>query len=324
MAKITIIASGVADLTTAVAALMADGSWSSVSGSEVVAVIIGHRISLPDNLIEAFRDVAVNAFDLSGVEAFRWGEDDTLIEAFTNANTGTGLLAANQLQDPKQRKFIAALKPKQLVFYDNGISSYAPHNVDLTAWVGTLPDCDRFVAYLSYMDKFGAPPYLNVFKTKSLSHEALVKSVAQIRKACVSDQELLPPSAVVILGTSFDRTKLISIEDEQMIHKKLLEAIRVRHSGPCFFKPHPRASQAYLTQEDGVTTLSTELPIEAYVSNSQGVAYSFSSTALFSLSTMYGWRTHRVEHVLIEKVFNARPQLAKVKVLKASSVIGDV
>ncbi len=318
MAKTIILVSGVADLMTAIAALRVDGVWSEAHSHKTIAVIIGQRVSLPENLVGAFREVAANSFGLSDIKAFRWGEDNDAIDKFIDIEAGADILAANQLQDSRQRGLIAALKPRQFMFYDNGLSSYASHDIDINSWIAGMPECRRFAAYLSCAREFGVPPYLRAFAVASLTPDALKKSAHDIRKACVSRQDVLSSNAVVILGTSFDRTNIISADEEHILHKQMIDAIRKQQGGPYFFKPHPRANQAYLADEDDVKTLPTELPVEVYISGSGGTAYSFSSTALFTLPMMFGWRAYRVAHPLMEKVFRARPQLAKISVMSPS------
>ncbi len=321
MSSTVILASGLADLATAIAALTVHGAWPRSDPSRISVILVGHRVSLPDNLANSFRKAAAQSFNFSDIEVFRWGEDQAELEAFSKSRSGADVVVANQLQDPRQRALVAALRPRQFIFYDNGLSSYSEHDVDLVSWAGELVNCRHFFAYLSYSDVFGDPAYLRPFQTTSLSPSALSMSMAEVRKGCVPLTDQLPEGAVVILGTSFDRTNIISASDELRIHQELLAVIGERHGGPIYFKPHPRANQTYLGEADGVIPLSAELPVEAFVSSSDGTAYSFSSTALFSLPEMFGWDAYRVQHPLMERVFDARPQLAKIKVLAPSLVL---
>lgn len=321
MRKVIILASGIADLTTAVATLMSNGAWADATLRDVTALIIGQGGSLPDNLIRAFRRTAETAYGLQNIYAFRWGEDDDNIRKFAETESGSGMVVANQLQSPRQREFITVLKPREFIFYDNGLSSYVDHKIDMAGWLDTLSDCQRFEAHLSYASEFGVPAYLNSFDAISLAPSIREQSMLIVREACLREQDLLPPGAAVILGTSFDRTNILSASEERVLHQQIAKVIREEHDGPIFFKPHPRAGDVYLTEADDVSPLSTELPIEAYVSSADGTAYSFSSTALFSLPAMFGWKAHRVQHELMDAVFASRPQLAKMKILQPSIIL---
>ncbi|MCB2014152.1 MAG: hypothetical protein KDE67_04590 [Sphingobium sp.] len=322
MKNIMVLSTGVADLVTAISALRRCGLWQSVPISKVSAILIGHGISLPDNLIQAFQKTARRAFGLTRVEAFRWNEHHLAIEAFVAAQPAGSILLSNQLQDAKIRQLIISLNPGKFIFYDNGLSSYHDHSVDLTLWRSLLQGCDDFSAYLTYSDLFGTPDYLKQFVTEGIPVDLLKETMEEIRDACVPLKKRLTSDAALILGTSFDRTKILSAEEELTIHRLLLEHIRKAHSGPVFFKPHPRAGSVYLDEGDGVIPLPVELPVEAYIAEAGGVAYSYSSTALFSLSSMFDWRTFRVSHPLIEKVFAAKPQLSKIKEIEASHSFG--
>ncbi|MAN45849.1 MAG: hypothetical protein CMF04_06520 [Hyphomonas sp.] len=269
----------------------------------------------------ATRETAASAYNLESIQSFRWGEDDDKIREFAKAGSGSGLVVANQLQSPRQRELITALQPREFIFYDNGLSSYVDHKVDMERWIETLPNCQRFAAYLSYANEFGIPAYLHAFDTASLAPSVLARSAQLVCNAFLTEKDLLPAGAAVILGTSFDRTNILSASEEQALHQHLAKLVRERHEGPIFFKPHPRAGDVYLTEADDVSPLSTELPIEAYVSSADGTAYSFSSTALFSLPAMFGWKAHRVQHELMDKVFTSRPQLAKMKILQPSIIL---
>lgn len=265
MRKVIILASGIADLTTAVAALMNNGAWADLASRDVTAVIIGQGVSLPDNLIGAFRRAAETAYGLQHIYAFRWGEDDDSIRKFAEAESGCGMVVANQLQSSRQRELVTALKPREFMFYDNGLSSYVDHKIDMAGWFETLSDCQRFEAHLSYADEFGVPAYLHSFDAAPLAPSTLARSMLCVREACLTERELLPSGAVVVLGTSFDRTNIVSASKERTLHQQMVKCVRARHEGPIFFKPHPRAGDVYLTEVGGVFSLSTELAIEADV-----------------------------------------------------------
>lgn len=108
----------------------------------------------------------------------------------------------------------------------------------------------------------------------------------------------------VILGTSLFRTNRITWEDERELYLDLISTIQQKSNTRILFKTHPRAvAHPLITLNDGIEVLDTVAPVEAFAEfNTEGFAYSISSTSLFTLQKYYGFTPFRIDSPAVRKV----------------------
>ncbi|OWU72407.1 polysialyltransferase family glycosyltransferase [Phaeobacter sp. 22II1-1F12B] len=324
--RYTIAATGLSDLATALAVLEQE---EAVAADDLPGrcrlLLFAAEIALPDPLVCEFRRICRDRLPGVAVEIMRFAdapERDRLIAALPPAGHGPHVLIGNQLHVPHNRVLYAGLAPDRLLFYDNGLSSYAPHPPSvLESLRVTLPGLG-IRACLGHADRLGIPPYLEGIPTTAVMAGAARHAYARLAPETawrLGAPDL--PETLLVLGTGFARTGLIDEAEEIDLHLALFRAIRQRHDGRLVFKGHPRAGPALAQACRGeeIDMLETTLPVECHVTGPRGRVFSFSSTALLTLEDHFGWESHRIAAPAMEEVFNARPQLAMIREIPVSA-----
>jgi hypothetical protein len=144
---------------------------------------------------------------------------------------------------------IQSLKPSKLVLIENGIATYCPPNIDQSSSLKAFIKPD--IAWLSLIDRFGIPYYLNDVKI-------IVPLPEEFRKTCENLLDLFPEitsfknrilcdNLVIVVGTSLYRTGAICQEDEINSQIDIIKAYynsRYR----VVYKAHPRLPSKYFEQ----------------------------------------------------------------------------
>jgi len=324
MAGQIIVVSGLPDLVTAIAALQQYGISLDELRSRALVLLLGDQISLPDDLCASFSRVAPQAFGFQHLGVHRWQDGQPALDLIVAPFVGAELAAANHLQAKPHRDFLTRIQPRQFVFFDNGLSSYADHRFDMPRWLDGMPLDKSATAYLTHLHRFGVPAYLAGLRCESIPAPLLRTAAEAIGLTCLDPAERLGAGDAVILGTSFSRSRLISVEDERAAHALLWREVSRRHPGRICFKAHPRAIVPMFEDPTIVRELDKALPLEAFVSEGGGAAYSFSSTCLFTLEDQFGWASYRASHPALDMVLDARMQLAKMDTMQVSVALeGD-
>ncbi len=324
--RYSIVVSGLADLVTALAVLRERGVSLNAVAQRASVALYGGALSLPEAMVREFVEVCGVAFPGLKVEVWRFadaaGEEAILRDVdVAEARFTRRVVVGNLLHSPAHRRLYAAMNPRHFVFYDNGLSSYADYKLSLEEELADWRRAPNFDAYLTHGDALGVPSYLGAAPPETLSVESFRTVYEHLQAACVDRAAMLDGESLLILGTSFYRTKLISLEDERDLHQRLIADVRRRFSGRVVYKPHPRCDEELLGPGDAVEVLRSSMPVEALVAAPGGHAFSFSSTALLTLQDHCGWRAHRAAHPLMDKVFANRRQLQKIYAIPASTDI---
>lgn len=320
------VVTGLSDLINFLAALQKHTRQSVDKISSVKAILFGQAISLPQALQNEFFDVAARAFPflktlmapLERVSADGFDADGYAPPPHFEKN-GPRTVFANGVHKPFHQSFLTYLSPDEVCFFDNGLSSYAPHaaNVEAHFTARGLPAIHK--AYLTLHPPLPIPPYLSSAKASSLPLDVFVDIYATIRSAA-PEINWLPEH--VILGTSLFRTKRISWDDERETYLRLIDHIRTKHDSEILFKAHPRAlDRPLITDTDGVIVMENSAPVEAFARHGlPGTAYSISSTALITLPAQFGWTSYRLKTEKTEALLDKSPHLSMVRFVKAISV----
>ncbi len=319
------VVTGLPDLANFLAAANRYAPERDNAPRHLKSVLFGAKKSLPDKLQTEFVQIAKKAFP--AIELF-----DAPIERiskrvfdgegyeFPQGEKGVQrIVYGNALQKAFHISYYALLRPDEFVFFDNGLSSYWQHDINVTQVFqdhGLQPPA---AAYLTLSPPLPPPPYLNSVKQFSLQADDYAPIFAAMRSA-VSHPPVsgwLPQH--VLIGTSLFRTNRISWEEERHAYLQIIIRLQQQGVSRILFKAHPRASERPLvTASDGVEILETPAPVEAFVKpGATGAAYSISSTSLFSLTSMFGWRCERIATPAANKVIDSLPHLGLARSILA-------
>lgn len=320
------VVSGLADLANFLAA---QRRCAGNDGERIRIVLFGQGGSLPKQLRSEFDKVVAAAFpgytqttipsELVGRERF----DDARAGGLGLEKTGRRIVYGNQIHKPFHLSFYRYLEPDEFVFFDNGLSSYWPHETDIRADFAAYGLAFPTRAYLSLHPPLPIPGYLADAPPATLARadydDAYRAMKARARQK--PRDNVLP--AHLIIGTSLFRTNHIAWEEERALYMDLVAALRRRSDQPILFKTHPRAvARPLVTAADGVDVLDTIVPIEAFAHpKSNGFAYSIASTSLITLQKYYGFTPYRLDSPAVRRVAE---RMRHLDLTRNVSVFSDV
>lgn len=229
------------------------------------------------------------------------------------------LVYGNSIHKPEFLEFYAFLAPDEFIFFDNGLSSYWSHDTD------PIHDFPRHGiprpahAYLALHPPLPLPTYLERIPQTELTASDFAHPFKRMADASLEKPKHGHLPEHVILGTSLFRTNRISWDDERRLYLDLIAAIRQKSNSSILFKGHPRSSdRPLISRSDGVDVLETIVPIEAFAQiGGGGIAYSASSTSLFTLQKHYGFTARRLDSPAIQHVAGRMPHLDLVNQIPA-------
>ena len=184
--------------------------------------------------------------------------------------------------------------------YADGLMSYGPTRNKLDPLVGTR------VRRLLHLDLVPGltPLLLTEFDVPAqlLPTEAFRKVMAELT-AAVPELPLLPDNAALLLGQYLSALDILSPEEEENLHVRMMRGAVERGHRSIVFKPHPSAPARYsraLENEAaalGVDLTVLDLPVLAEVlfeKSPPALVVGCFSTALFTASAFYGLPVARI------------------------------
>ncbi|MEW2405457.1 alpha-2,8-polysialyltransferase family protein [Streptomyces griseoviridis] len=196
---------------------------------------------------------------------------------------------------------VAQLFPEAPVHvYADGLMSYGPTRNKLDPLVGTR------VRRLLHLDlvpgltpllltEFGVPAEL-------VPTTAFLKSMSELTSA-VPELPVLPDNSALLLGQYLSALDILSPDEEEELHVRMVRGAVARGHREIVFKPHPTAPARYSraleaeAEKLGVTLTVLDLPVLAEVlfeKSPPGLVVGCFSTALFTASAFYGLPVARI------------------------------
>lgn len=312
------VVTGLADFVNFLAALHSRTGQTDIASMAVSVALYGTDLTLPPKLVEEFRAIVQAAFPTIEIERVPSQRlqgarfDSENYDAF-NAQEER-IVYGHSIHKEIYLSFYSFLKPKEFIFFDNGLSSYASHNVDIAKDFVKFNLPIPSFANMTLCPDLPAPPYLKDFPVRPVTFSDYSAGFENIRAASPQrpSEQWLPNH--VLIGTSLFRTGKISWEAERALYMRVIESLHARGEYNILFKAHPRASsRPLITEEDGIEVIDCSAPLEIFaIPNHPGVAYSISSTSLITLKKFYGWRTYRLENEATRTLLSQSPHLSKV------------
>jgi hypothetical protein len=184
--------------------------------------------------------------------------------------------------------------------YADGLMSYGPTRNKLDPLVGTR------VRRLLHLDLVPGltPMLLTEFDVPAqiLPTEAFLKVMGELT-ASVPELPVLPDNSALLLGQYLSALNILSPEEEENLHVRMMRGAVERGHRAIVFKPHPTAparySRALETEAEklGVDLTVLDLPVLAEVlfeKSPPGLVVGCFSTALFTASAFYGLPVARI------------------------------
>lgn len=320
------VVTGLSDLIAFLAAVRARTQASAATMSNVKAVLFGGQGSLPEPLRIEFVKTVETAFPF--VTAFTTRTPCVHAGEFSIGSVSADLpkkgtafrvVYGNGIHKKPHQQFFSYLEPDEFVFFDNGLSSYASHPVDIKhEFTARNIPCPSLACY-SLSSFLPIPSYLSSIPPYELSYAEYTEFFGRLRalEKSYSKEKWLPSN--VIIGTSLFRTKRISWEMERSIYLSIIDRLKKSYNGDILFKCHPRSGvRLLITKEDGVTLFDSTLPAEAFVRpGSRGAIYSISSTSLLTFKKFFGWDAWRLENKATRQLLEGSPHLSMVNFVES-------
>jgi Alpha-2,8-polysialyltransferase (POLYST) len=184
--------------------------------------------------------------------------------------------------------------------YADGLMSYGPTRNKLDPLVGTR------VRRLLHLDLVPGlkPMLLTEFDVPAqvLPTESFLKVMGEVT-ASVEELPVLPDNSALLLGQYLSALNILSPEEEEDLHVRMMRGAVERGHRAIVFKPHPTAparySRALEAEADklGVDLTVLDLPVLAEVlfeKSPPGLVVGCFSTALFTASAFYGLPVARI------------------------------
>ncbi|MFF4502263.1 alpha-2,8-polysialyltransferase family protein [Streptomyces sp. NPDC001401] len=184
--------------------------------------------------------------------------------------------------------------------YADGLMSYGPTRNKIDPLVGTR------VRRLLHLDLVPGltPRLLTEFDVPAelVPTEAFLKVMGELTSS-VEDLPVLPDNSALLLGQYLSALGILSPEEEEDLHVRMMRGAVERGHRSIVFKPHPTAparySRALETEaaELGVDLTVLDLPVLAEVlfeKSPPGLVVGCFSTALFTASAFYGLPVARI------------------------------
>lgn len=303
------VVSGLPDLANFLASVKRHTA-DTTAASAIRVILFGHDVSLPDPLRQEFDYIARTAFPRHDVGQIpsnlirgnTFHSDQADSSRFEK--NGYRILYGNSIQKPLFLDLYGFLQPDEFVFFDNGLSSYWPHDTDIQETFAYYNVPLPVRSYLSLHPPLPLPRYLADVPSTNLKVSDFDATYRRMADAAYQKPTGGSLPSNVILGTSLFRTNRISWEDERNLYLDLISTLHRESNSPILFKTHPRAvAQPLIGTDDGVEVLNTIAPVEAFAEvNPDGFAYSISSTSLFTLQKYYQFTPFRLDSPAVRKV----------------------
>tara|TARA_R110000868_G_scaffold43693_6_gene146731 strand:- start:5698 stop:6681 length:984 start_codon:yes stop_codon:yes gene_type:complete len=317
------IVTGLADLVNFVGAACCRTGRTFDNLPPLKTILFGRDISLPMDLKAQFRQTLQDGFPNIELISNDRDEDWRVSEEGFSApprKMVQRIVYGNSIHKPPHLDFYASLTPDEFVFIDNGLSSYAEHHFNCRAEFARRGLPNPNLACLSLGASLPVPAYLSDFTATNLTLHELGPVYRQIRGSAAGHPTSGGLPAIVLIGTSLYRTKRITWEQERDIYLAAIKSFHAEGIRDILFKSHPRASdRPLLTADDNIEVFDSSLPVEAFADPSaSGVAYSISSTSLFTLRDYFGWQTYRLETPAARALLDRSPHLGLVSHVPAA------
>ncbi|MFC8514039.1 alpha-2,8-polysialyltransferase family protein [Streptomyces sp. NPDC057257] len=184
--------------------------------------------------------------------------------------------------------------------YADGLMSYGPTRNKLDPLVGTRV---RRLLHLDLVPGL-APVLLTEFEVPAqiVPTEAFLKAMGELT-ASVQDLPLLPSDSALLLGQYLSALNILSPEEEENLHVRMMRGAVERGHRSIVFKPHPTAPARYSraleaeAEQLGVDLTVLDLPVLAEVlfeKSPPALVVGCFSTALFTASAFYGLPVARI------------------------------
>jgi hypothetical protein len=214
--------------------------------------------------------------------------------------------------------------------YADGMMSYGPTRNKLDPLVGTR------IRRLLHLDLVPGltPRLLTEFEVPSqiLPTEAFLKVLGELASA-VPQLPVLPENSALLLGQYLSALGILSPEEEEDLHVRMMRGAVERGHRAIVFKPHPTAparySRALEREADrlGVDLTVLEVPVLAEVlfeKSPPGLVVGCFSTALFTASAFYGLPVARIGTEPLLDRLTPYQNSNRVPVVLADALIPDL
>ncbi|MEV6616113.1 polysialyltransferase family glycosyltransferase [Streptomyces sp. NPDC051051] len=184
--------------------------------------------------------------------------------------------------------------------YADGLMSYGPTRNKLDPLIGTrvrrLLHLDLVPGLVPLLlTEFGVP-------ARTVPTSGFLKVLGEIGEAA-ADLPALPDDAALLLGQYLSALDILTVEEEEDLHVRMMRGAVARGHRAVVFKPHPTAPARYsrvLEAEAGklgvdLTVLDTPVLAEVLFARARpALVVGCFSTALFTASTFYGLPVARI------------------------------
>ncbi|MEU9174743.1 alpha-2,8-polysialyltransferase family protein [Streptomyces sp. NPDC048420] len=248
-----------------------------------------------------------------------WGLGDDRVELVLESIQVTPALTVAQL-------FTGA----PIDVYADGLMSYGPTRNKLDPLVGTrvrrLLHLD-LIAGLTPMllTEFGVPPVV-------VPTSAFLKAMGELT-ASVEELPQLPDNAALLLGQYLSALDILSPEEEENLHVRMLKGAVTKGHRTVVFKPHPSAparfSRALEAEAEklgvDLTVLDTPVLAEVLFEKARpALVVGCFSTALFTASALYDLPAARIGTELLLERLTPYQNSNRVPVVLADAVLPDL
>ncbi|MER7566231.1 alpha-2,8-polysialyltransferase family protein [Streptomyces sp. NPDC048523] len=214
--------------------------------------------------------------------------------------------------------------------YADGLMSYGPTRSKLDPLVGTrvrrLLHLD-LIAGLTPMllTEFGVPPVV-------VPTSAFLKAMSELT-AAVEELPPLPDDAALLLGQYLSALDILSPEEEEALHVRMLKGAVAKGHRTVVFKPHPSAparfSRALEAEAEklgvDLTVLDTPVLAEVLFEKARpALVVGCFSTALFTASALYDLPAARIGTDLLLERLTPYQNSNRVPVVLADAVLADL
>ncbi|MGY6025520.1 alpha-2,8-polysialyltransferase family protein [Streptomyces spinosirectus] len=214
--------------------------------------------------------------------------------------------------------------------YADGLMSYGPTRNKLDPLVGTrvrrLLHLDLVPGLTpTLLTEFGVPAQV-------LPTEAFLKVMGELTSS-VPELPVLPDDSALLLGQYLSALGILSPEEEEDLHVRMMRGAVERGHRAIVFKPHPTAparySRALETEAErlGVDLTVLDLPVLAellFEKSPPGLVVGCFSTALFTASSFYGLPVARIGTEPLLERLTPYQNSNRVPVVLADALIPDL
>ncbi|MGW7254172.1 alpha-2,8-polysialyltransferase family protein [Streptomyces sp. NPDC054834] len=226
---------------------------------------------------------------------------------------------------------VAQLFPEAVIdVYADGLMSYGPTRNKLDPLIGTR------VRRLLHLDLVPGltPLLLTEFDVPAevVPTEAFLKVMGELT-ATVTDLPALPENAALLLGQYLSALSILSPEEEEDLHVRMMRGAVERGHRRIVFKPHPTAPARYSRALEteaaklGVDLTVLDVPVLAEVlfeKTPPALVVGCFSTALFTASAFYGLPVARVGTATLLDRLTPYQNSNRVPVVLADALVPDL